>query len=127
MVSQQYRIINELGLSSAERPDNVMRSPGGKREVIRVSFRDWMLQEDLDVELVGICDVFDLNAEIGLETGRQGLKVNGKKGGDCSVKHFRTYKELLEDKVIDAVMVATPDHHHARISTDTFKAGKHVY
>ena len=157
-INQKYRIINELGLNSTEKPDKVMRSPGGKREIIRVGFigygnraaalarglgflhpleakekknngtlEDWMLQEDLNVELVGICDVFDLNAEIGLETARQGLRVNGKKGADYSVKRFRTYKELLEDKEIDAVMVATPDHHHARISTDAIKAGKHVY
>ena len=87
----------------------------------------WMMQENLHVQLVGICDVYDLHAEVGLLTAREGLRVNGDRGADYPVKRFRTYQELLNDKEIDAVMIATPDHHHARITTDAVKAGKHVY
>jgi predicted dehydrogenase len=87
----------------------------------------WMMQENLNVELAGVCDVFDLNAEYGLETAKNGLRVNGNPGSNYPVKRYRTYQELLNDKNIDAVVVATPDHHHARITTDAIKAGKHVY
>ncbi len=90
-------------------------------------FADWMAQDDLNVELVGICDVFDLHAQNGLEIARDGFRVNGKTGADYEVKRYRTYHDLLNDKSIDAVIVATPDHHHARISSDAIKAGKHVY
>lgn len=37
------------------------------------------------------------------------------------------YRELLNRKDIDAVLIATPDHWHDRITLDAFKAGKAVY
>ncbi|MGC6421930.1 MAG: Gfo/Idh/MocA family protein [Flavobacteriaceae bacterium] len=37
------------------------------------------------------------------------------------------YLEMIERKDIDAVVVATPDHWHAKASIDSMAAGKHVY
>jgi len=44
-------------------------------------------------------------------------------------KTYSDYRRLLdrEDKTIDAVVVATPDHHHAIATMAAFQAGKHVY
>jgi len=39
----------------------------------------------------------------------------------------RDYRALLEKKEIDAVVVATPDHWHEKITLDALSAGKHVY
>ncbi len=88
---------------------------------------DWLTQENLNVAITGICDVFDLNAEKGLATAKNEVLAGGAKPSGLPVKRYRTYQELLADDSIDAVVVATPDHHHARITTDVVKAGKHVY
>ena len=37
------------------------------------------------------------------------------------------YRRILDNKEIDAVMISTPDHWHARIAVDACEAGKHVY
>ncbi|MCF6333343.1 MAG: Gfo/Idh/MocA family oxidoreductase [Draconibacterium sp.] len=88
---------------------------------------DWLAQESLNVAVTGICDVFDLNAEKGLATAGNKVLSGGAKHSGLLVKRYRTYQEMLADDSIDAVFVATPDHHHARITTDAVKAGKHVY
>jgi predicted dehydrogenase len=40
---------------------------------------------------------------------------------------FKEYKKLLEDKNVDAVVIATPDHWHALMFIDACNAGKDVY
>src|SRR5262245_15148618 len=37
------------------------------------------------------------------------------------------YRRLLEDREIDAVIIATPDHWHAAMTLDALEAGKDVY
>ncbi|CAN5583685.1 Gfo/Idh/MocA family oxidoreductase [soil metagenome] len=37
------------------------------------------------------------------------------------------YREILDNKSIDTVFIATPDHWHVRIATDAIAAGKDVY
>ena len=89
-------------------------------------FEDWLGQENLNIALTGICDVFDLHAEKGLDIARNGIRTRGATP-NLPVKRYRHYQEMLDDKEIDAIMIATPDHHHAEITIAAAKAGKHVY
>lgn len=91
------------------------------------TLESWLEQEDLDVAITGICDVFDLHAEKGMVVAANELRPRGEKASNLPVKRYRTYQDMLADKDIDAVVISTPDHHHARIATDAARAGKHVY
>jgi predicted dehydrogenase len=48
-------------------------------------------------------------------------------GGNQSVDTYENYRELLERKDIDAVVIASPDHWHAMMAVDAAKAGKDIY
>jgi predicted dehydrogenase len=50
-----------------------------------------------------------------------------EKGSGHGVKTYGDYRRLLEDKDVDAIVVTTPDHWHARITCDACAAGKDVY
>jgi predicted dehydrogenase len=43
------------------------------------------------------------------------------------IKTTRRYKELLDDKEIDAILIAVPDHWHKQVVVDALAAGKDVY
>ena len=88
---------------------------------------DWLAQADLNVTIAGICEVFDLRAQHGLEIAESEFRPGGGIPSGIPVKRYRHYKEMLADENIDAVVIATPDHHHARITIEAAKAGKHVY
>src|SRR4051794_5213499 len=77
------------------------------------------LQNDGQIEIVAVCDVFKRHREEAAEKIHQGTKHKPKQIAD--------YRELLNDPSIDAVCIATPDHWHAKQTLDAFKAGKHVY
>lgn len=89
------------------------------------TLKSWQEHEQLNVAITGICDVFDLHAEEGLQTAASSL--HPENNTTLPVKRYATYHEMLADKAIDAVVIVTPDHHHARMSIDAARAGKHVY
>ena len=87
----------------------------------------FMSQEDLNVVLTGICDVFDIRAERGIAASKNDVRPGGGSGLLKGAKRYRHYQEMLESDDIDAVIIATPDHWHAQMTLDAVSAGKHVY
>ena len=50
-----------------------------------------------------------------------------KKVGKVDIKVYQDYREMLEDKNIDAVIISTPDHWHAQPAVEAALAGKDIY
>jgi len=67
------------------------------------------------VECVAACDLYDGRHELARE-------IVGK-----PIKTTRRYKELLDDKTIDAIIIAVPDHWHKQVVVDAVGSGKDVY
>lgn len=82
---------------------------------------------NLNVAITGICDVFDLHAEQGLATAAHDIHTGGTFASGHPVKRFRHYHDMLADPNIDAIIISTPDHHHAQMTIEAVQAGKHVY
>jgi predicted dehydrogenase len=73
------------------------------------------------VEVVSLCDVEKtmLSDAADQVAGRQASKKKPRTYGD--------YREMLKEKDLDVVLIATPDHWHALPMIDAVKAGADVY
>lgn len=67
------------------------------------------------IEWAAVCDVYEPNLN-------EGLKLAGSKA-----KAYLEHERLLENKDIDAVVIASPEHWHHRHLIDTVAAGKDAY
>lgn len=79
-----------------------------------------------DVQVVALCDVDRWRlAEVQkfVEKSYAAGQPSGQYKG-CAT--YKLYQELLGRDDIDAVMISTPDHWHAKIAIDAAAAGKHV-
>lgn len=87
----------------------------------------FLTQEDLNVVLTGVCDVFDVRAERGIAASKNDIRPGGDSGLLKGARRYIHYQDLIQSNEVDAVIVATPDHWHAQMTIDAVNAGKHVY
>lgn len=74
---------------------------------------------DKNLQVVAVCDIWKLN--------REKAKASCEKTFDTPVKQFKYSEEMLSQKDVDAVMIATGDHQHAKILAEVVNAGKDCY
>jgi len=85
----------------------------------RGTFVMGVFQKDPALRVAAICDVYEPNLE-------NALSVASKVAG-THPKAYRNYQELLSDKDVQAVLIATPEHWHYQMLLDALAAGKDVY
>jgi len=78
------------------------------------NWRNFLAQPD--VNAVAVCDVFQPNRERAAAASTKDKVVQ-----------YKDFRQLLDNKDVDAVIVATPDHWHSLLTIMACKAGKDVY
>jgi predicted dehydrogenase len=73
-------------------------------------------KKDENVEIKKVCDVY-----------RRRLNRAIKDIGGDSTSGTMDYREVLDDKDLNCVLIATPDHWHTKIAIEAMDAGKDVY
>lgn len=86
---------------------------GGRGSSDGRSFKRYGDENNNACQVLAVCDVYE-------KRKRAQAQFHNAKG-------FSDYRELLAMPGIDAVVVATPDHWHARIALDAMDQGKDVY
>ena len=88
--------------------------------------RNLMAQEDLNVEVTGICDVFDVHTQRGVDISRHNVYPSNTREPKTA-EVFQSYRDMVKSENIDAILIATPDHTHVPMAIAAANAGKHVY
>jgi len=72
-----------------------------------------------DVQLIAICDV-DQNV-----IDRRLNEIS--KNSNHKIATYSDYRELLDNRDVDVVIIGTPDHWHCKMMVDSCEAGKQIY
>ncbi len=82
--------------------------------------------KDDNIRIMAVCD---LDAKRLADAKKYVNEYYSKKFGKPydDVRTYENYLELLGNKEVDAVLISTPDHQHAKLAIDAVYAGKDVY
>ncbi len=114
--------------SSCSTNNKIVFGAIGLRNMGASNFQSFL--KNPNVECGAICDIDD---EILRERAAEIEKIHeekiakGEKVTQKKPEVYKDYRKLLENKNIDAVIIATPDHWHCLQMVHTCEAGKHVY
>lgn len=116
LISAPNLFLNETRAQTGENPSDLIRvgiiGTGGQG-------RSNMMTRTMLPHVVAVCDVDQAHVE---EAQKRVKESTGR-----VVDPYGDYRKMLEDKSIDAVLIATPDHWHALPAIHACQAGKDVY
>lgn len=81
----------------------------------RAQYLMTLFKEVPSVEIVAVCDVYAARRA-------EGLKIAG-----LDAQSYLDYREVLDRKDVDAVIIGSPDHWHKQMLVDAVRAGKDAY
>lgn len=91
--------------------------PGGRGTALIKDFVQF--HKDYNAQMTAVCDIWNYRRQTSSSLVKQTTGVEPKV--------YSRYEELLSDRDIDAVIIATADHQHARMLVQALEAGKDVY
>ena len=71
------------------------------------------MRESDNLEILNVCDIYNKRGEAAAEL--------------TGAKLVKDYRRVLDNKDIDSVLIATPEHWHYQMTMDAIAAGKHIY
>lgn len=110
--------------SGCQSPAATVKRPGDKLQVACIGLGNQMHSVTSEVinfhqQIVAVCDV-DHNR---VDSFRKNFGA-----ATAKARGYTDFHQLLEnEKSVDAVVIATPDHWHAAVCKAAIRAGKHVY
>lgn len=119
------QLMRALGFAEPSYMDTLVKAKQDNPDDTRLDV--FLEQDNLNVVINGVCDIFDNYGEAARLTGSNIHKegTSGKFGP--APKRYLNYKEMLAADDIDAVVIAAPDHWHGTMTIEAARAGKHVY
>jgi predicted dehydrogenase len=86
----------------------------GHRHMLKLSSRT-----DANFDLRSVCDLWSVNREKAADSARELFSTRPKT--------YKYSEEMLADRELDAVMIGTGDHQHAKVLAEVVRAGKDCY
>lgn len=71
------------------------------------------MRDSDNVEIAAVCDVYQKRLDAAAQM--------------TGARPYKDYRQLLENREIDYVLIATPEHWHYQMCVDAARAGKHIY
>ena len=73
-----------------------------------------------EIQTLAVCDVVQSHAD-------QAKSAVDRRYGNNDCKTYVDYREIITRDDIDAILIATPDHWHAKIAIEAMMSGKDVF
>ncbi len=109
-----------LALAAEQSAQQPARSANDKMQIALIGaggqgMSDARVSIGQGAKLVAVADIYD------------GRLARSKENWGKDIFTTRDYREVLARPDVDAIIIATPDHWHQKISIDALDAGKNVY